>query len=333
MKPEILSELKKVTPEESQALAKENQFDLGLYQSSNQPSNVQQNIFDASKLIGSGKLIDIRKHTRFTHVPKHTHNYVEIIYMCSGSTQHIINGNDVSLETGELLFLNQNAIQEIFPAGENDIGVNFIILPEFFDYALTMLEADNNPLRRFVIDCMKGENTSSAYLHFKVSDVLPIQNLVENLIWTLMNKQQNKHSINQATMGLLLMQLMNYADSAETDIQSEDEKLTITVLSYVEEHYKDGELTQLAKELHYDLYFLSKEIKRLTGQNFTDLLQAKRLSQASYLLLNTGLSVSDISLKVGYENISYFHRIFSKRFGTTPRKYRIKNRHSSYNID
>jgi len=316
MREELLAELRKTTAEEEQALSGSLEFDSRIYQSS------AGNIFDAQKLLDSGKLISIRKHARFTHFPEHSHNYVEVIYMCTGSTHHIINGTDVILGEGELLFLNQNAVQEILPAGRDDIAVNFIILPAFFDYALTMLDEEENPLRSFVIDCLKGENKSSAYLHFKVSDIVPIQNLVENLIWTLMNRQQNKRSINQATMGLLLMQLVGHISSAQTDAKSEGEMLTLTVLSYIEENYRDGELSHLANELHYDLYFLSREIKRLTGQNYTDLLQTKRLSQAAYLLTHTALSVADIANAVGYENISYFHRIFGKRFGMTPKHYR-----------
>ncbi len=317
MKKEILDELKKITPEEAEAQLNSDGFNSAIYQTSS------NSIFDAKKLLESGKLISIRKHSRFIHFPKHSHNYVEVIYMCSGSTQHIINGNEVLLEEGELLFLNQNAIQEILPAQENDIGVNFIILPEFFDYALTMLDSDENPLRSFVLDCMRGENKSSAYLHFKVKEILPIQNLVENLIWTLMNHQQNKRSINQATMGLLLMQLLNYADSAETDAKNDGDLLAIAVLSYIEEHYRDAELSTLANDLHYDIYFLSREIKRLTGNTFTELLQQKRLTQAAYLLSHTALSVSDISIRVGYENISFFHRLFRKNFAMTPRQYRV----------
>lgn len=322
MKQAILDELKRVTPEEEQALLGTTEINATLYQQ-DLSSKAPGTIFDSKKLLESGKLITIRKHTRFLHFPQHSHNYVEIIYMCTGSTRHIINGNEIILNQGELLFLNQNALQEIYPAGNDDIAVNFIILPEFFDYALNMLEDDKNPLRSFIIDCMRGEKKSSAYLHYRVSDVLPVQNLVENLIWTLMNHQQNKRSINQATMGLLFLQLANYADAAETDATNDSDLLMTQVLNFIEEHYKDGSLIQLADQLHYNVYFLSREIKRSTGLNFTDLIQNKRLKQASYLLLHTSMSVADISGAVGYENISYFHRIFKKHFGVSPRHYRI----------
>jgi AraC-like DNA-binding protein len=51
-------------------------------------------------------------------------------------------------------------------------------------------------------------------------------------------------------------------------------------------------------------------------------LQERRLQQAAWLLEHTTQRVSDIAVSVGYENVSYFHRIFQKRFGLSPKKYR-----------
>lgn len=317
MTEELLRELKKITPEEQKILSGTQEIEKSLYMSS------ETDVIDAKKLLEAGKMIQVRTHTRFVHFPKHTHNYIEVIYMCSGSTRHIVNGEEVVLRQGELLFLNQKVTQEIYPAGENDIAVNFIILPEFFDYGLKMMETEENLLRDFIIDCLRGENGTNGYLHFKVADILPVQNLVENLIWTIMHRQPNKRSINQATMGLLFLQLMNCMDKLETDEGSGRQKLIITVLSYIESHYRDGELSELAESLHYDVYWLSKEIKKRTGKTYTELLQAKRLSQAAYLLGTTSMSVMEVALAVGYDNISYFHRIFQKKYGCTPRAYRL----------
>lgn len=126
MNQELLKELKKITAEEQALLDGQKCINPSLY-------NLEHSMtIDNKKLLEHGKLLEIRPHTRFVHFPKHNHNYVEMIYMCSGSTRHLINGSEVLLGTGELLFLSQTATQEIYPAGYDDIAVNFIILPEFF---------------------------------------------------------------------------------------------------------------------------------------------------------------------------------------------------------
>lgn len=320
MNQELLSQLRIITQEEERILSGKNEIERELYMSA------EEDTIDSKRLLETGKLIQVRTHTRFVHFPAHKHNYIEVIYMCSGSTQHVISGEDVQLYQGELLFLNQAVTQEIYPAGESDIAVNFIILPEFFDLVLKMMGQEQNQLRDFIVDCLRGENSSSGYLYFKVADILPIQNLVENLIWTIVNKQSNMRSINQTTMGLLILQLMNHMDKLETGGNSDEQKLIIKVLSYIEEHYRDGELQALANHLYYDLYWLSKEIKKRTGRTYTELLQTKRLNQAAYLLNTTTLPIADVSIAIGYDNIAYFHRIFRKRFGVTPRTYRINGK-------
>lgn len=237
MTDELLLELKKITPEEESILAGRKEIEKELYMSAG------RDMIEAGKLLEAGKLIQVRPNTRFVHFPKHTHNYIEVIYMCSGSTHHVVDGDDVILKEGELLFLNQKAVQEIYPAGENDVAVNFIILPEFFDHSLKMMGEEKNLLRDFVIESLKGKDEASGYMHFKVADVLPVQNLLENLIWSIWNKQPNKRSINQVTMGLLFLQLINYTDRMETGTGSGKQRMMIDVLSYVEEHYRDGELS------------------------------------------------------------------------------------------
>ncbi|MGM9632297.1 MAG: AraC family transcriptional regulator [Eubacteriales bacterium] len=316
MNSEILQKLKEITPEERRILDGISEIDRELYMES--PSNT----VNSKKLLSRGKLITVRPHTRFVRFPEHTHDYIEVIYMCQGSTVHIINGEKLVLKTGELLFLPPSSRQEILPAGKDDIAVNFIILPEFFDQSMQMLGDESTPLKTFIIDCLKNKSSDTAYLHFEVADVLPVQNLVENLLYTLINGAPNKRNINQSTMGLLILQLINCTDRLSYN-NAEDE-LTLRVLRYVEDNYRSASLSELAHNLHYDISWLSREIKRRTGKNFTDLVQNKRLSQAAYLLKNTTVNIDEIALQVGYENISYFHRIFRKKYGVSPKKFRDK---------
>lgn len=310
---ELLSLLRPISPEEQVLLAGNDQIQRGIYMEAN------SDVIDAKKLLASGRLITIRPHTRFAHFPEHSHNYVEVVYMCCGSTTHIVNGSEITLQSGELLFFGQGARQEILPAGEHDIAVNFIILPQFFDKALEMLDEGETPLRRFLVDSLRNDNAN--YLYFQVADVLPIQNLMENLIWTLTKgSAPNRRTICQTTMGLLFMQLMNHTERLAS--QSSEEAATVKVLRYIEENYRTGTLSEIADTLHYDLSWLSREIKRRTGQTYKKLLQEKRLTQAAYFLKHTTLRVDEVGEAVGYSNLSYFHRIFQKKYGVTPKKFR-----------
>lgn len=293
MDEKLYEQLRVITDEEKKIRDGNNEIDRDLYMGE------KENVVDANKLLENGKLITVRPHTRFVHFPKHTHNYIELIYMYSGTTTHFVNENKIELQEGELLLLSKSAVQEILPADENDVAINFIIMPEFFDKVLNMIGEEDNPLKEFVVESLVNKEENVGYLHFKGSDILPIQNLVENLIWTIKNNTTHKRSINQITMGLLFMQLINNTDRLTVQGGDEDKQLFLKILRYVEENYKSGELADLAEQLNYDIYWLSKKIKQLTGKNYTELVQNKRLNQAAYYLANTAIRVADIGELIG----------------------------------
>lgn len=319
MKQELLQGLSVITQEEQQILDGAGDIDRSLYM------DREDMVIDSDKLLEAGRLITIRPHTRFIHFPEHTHNYVEVIYMCTGETIHVIDGQKITLKAGELLFLNQHAVQEIFPAGEEDIAVNFVILPEFFDTAFRMMGEEENLLRNFIVGCLCDDTRYGRFLHFQVADVLPVQNLMENMVWTLRNQREESQSINQTTMGLLFCHLMSYTGRIPVNKDSEQsfhQQLTLQVLQYIDQHYRDGSLTELASLMNYDVYWLSRTIHRLLGRNYKELLQIKRLNQAAFLLHNTRMTAADISVAIGYDNTSYFHRIFREYYGVSPKEYR-----------
>lgn len=314
---ELLDALSVITEEEQRILDEQRGIDPQLY------TEKKELIVDSEKLLKKGTLIQVRPHTRFVNFPKHKHNYVEVIYMYQGTTTHILNGSKVILEAGDLLFLNQNAEQEILPAGEQDIAVNFIVLPEFFDTAFSMMDMEEeNALKEFLVGALCGKNDNTSYLYFHVAEILPIQNLVENMVWTIFYDQPNKRRCNQITMGLLLLQLLNHVDRMETGTAAFDRELTGTVFNYIEEHYKNGSLSELAEIMGYDVYWLSREIKKRTGKTYKELLQSRRMRQAAYLLKNSRLPVADIIESVGYDNTSYFFRKFKECYGVSPKMYR-----------
>ena len=321
---ELLDFLRPITEEEQAALDGKAEVDRSIYSNESENLIVTKKgslaVVNSEKLLEAGRVITVRPHTRFVHFPKHSHDYVEVVYQCQGTTTHLVNDVKITLQEGELLFLGQNATQEILPAGEDDIAVNLIVLPQFFDATLEMMGEEETPLHRFVIDCLTKED-SIGYLYFQVADVLPVQNLLENLIYNLVHDSPNRRNINQTTMGLLFLQLLNHTDHLFYEDDSEEEVM-VRVLQYIENHYNDGSLSECAELLYYDFNWLSREIKKQTGKTYTELLQEKRMSQAAFLLKTTKMNVADIAYAVGYENISYFHRIFAKEYGTSPKKFR-----------
>ncbi len=314
---ELLKQLSRITEEEKNILAG-GRLDMSVY-SDNMPS-----VVDSQKLLEAGKLFTIRPNTRFIAFPKHSHNYVEIIYMCKGSQRHIINDSaEVVLKQGEILLLNQHASHQPDIAGIDDIAINLIVLPQFFNTAIEMIGSDNK-ISQFLFSGLTGKGHEISYMHFNVSDVLPVQNLMENLIWSVVNRQPNRRNINQITMGLLLLQLLGFTDCLITgEAVTVSDTIVMSAMTEIEQNYPNASLESVARRCNVSAAYVSSAVKKATGKTFKEHLMEKRLTKAASLLKSTALSVGDIIVMVGYENTSYFYRIFTEKYGMSPKEYRF----------
>ena len=234
-----------------------------------------------------------------------------------------IDGKELTLYKGDLLMLNQYVEHAIHRAEFEDIGINFIALPEFFEIPLGMLQ-EKNVLAEFIAGAFRQKSPVPHYLIFRLKENPQIENLMENMIESMLYEYMNEDVINQYSMGLVFLYLLNHLENLSHN-SSMDYKETIvqSVLEYINSDCKNANLTKIAADTHQSVTVLSKLIKQKTGANFQDLLQQRRSQAAVKLLEETDLSIEDISLDVGYENQSYFFRQFKKRFGMTPRSYRI----------
>ena len=310
---ELLDRLSVITAEEQEILDGRTCIDRSLYMDGG------RNVISGQKLLRPGQLIAVRPHTRFIDFPEHTHDYIEMVYMCSGETVHIVNGRELVMKEGDLLMLGQDVRHSVRAAGRDDIAVNFIVRPSFIASTLPFIGEESTTLRQFIIGCLTNERNSDS-LFFRVGDILPIRNQIESLIFTLLEKTPYKRSILKLSMGLLFAELLNYTDRLTMDDARQN--VIVSVLRYIEGHYQDGTLEEIASTLGYEATSLSRLIINTLGGSFTELIQEKRLRQAAWLLKNTDCRIEEIASAVGYENKSYFYKLFTVRNGKTPKKYR-----------
>ena len=103
-------------------------------------------------------------------------------------------------------------------------------------------------------------------------------------------------------------------------------KLTKDVIAYIEINMEDEiSLQQMAEHFGRNPSSLSTIFSRETGQTLTQFIQQTRINEALRLLNTTNMSVSEVSLAVGYQDFSYFSKLFSKHIGCSPRAYRKQN--------
>ncbi|MCI6005661.1 MAG: response regulator [Blautia sp.] len=105
------------------------------------------------------------------------------------------------------------------------------------------------------------------------------------------------------------------------------------IVTYIKMHYKeDLSLQNLAERAHFSTSYLSSRIKQRTGMTYSEYLMSLRMEEAVRLLLYTDRKVVDIVKDCGFNDSSYFNRIFRKRYNLSPEKYRKVHKHVEKNI-
>ena len=321
MNERLLEIFKKITIEEKIILKGKKKIRKEIYTSQ------KKFIIESKKFLKNRQLVEMRRHTRFTHFPKHSHNYIEMVYMCKGHTTHIINREKIFLKEGEILILNQNAIQEIFPAGKEDIAINFIILPEVFDDFFSVIGGENK-IHDFLISSLSKEYKDVSYLHFQTHGMITIQNIIENIIWMILEKKFKNNLIIKNYMEILFLTLLGNSEIIKSDesvYEKYEKNLVSSILNYIDTYYKDGTLKELVSIIGQKAYFISRILKKYTNCNFKELIQRKKLERAAYLLLETELPIEKILSAIGYRNSSFFYRKFKEKYKVSPKNYRKNN--------
>lgn len=316
MREELIAKLRILSPEEKRLLQGES-VRREDYTSTDVGFRVE-----SEQVMPVGTLISLRPHTRFAAFPRHSHDYVEMMYMVTGKTHHLINDQEeLTLHAGEILMLNQRAVHAIERAEKDDVAVNIMVQPAFFREILAAVGEDN-ALGRFLIGCLTDRPEALSSLVFHVAQDVPVQCVMESMVATLVMGGAPLR-VNQEAMTLLFLHLLSRPETLSESLPGQsDHALVWEALREIEEHYPLPSLTALAQRRHVTLSYISRLVKRSTGKSWTELLQEKRLLKADELLLKTHLTVSEVMNMVGYNNSSYFYRLYEQRFGLSPKARR-----------
>ena len=162
--------------------------------------------------------------------------------------------------------------------------------------------------------------TSKYGLHFKNSKLfkekilaLPAKNGVEkinDLIWLL---------------GQLAKQKGRKLASSDYDAsQAKNKEQRINqVCTYLENNFsKPVSISEAASIINISPSAFCKFFKRATGKTFSDYLNDIRIGYACYQLIETDKQISSIARSAGFESITYFNRVFTKKKNSTPREFR-----------
>ncbi len=315
----ILEKLSCLTEEEQYILVEKNPTPRDLYGKSGRFIVERRKV---SHLVSgeSTAPVCLRMHPRFRSFPVHSHDFIEIMYVCHGSITHDVGGERIRLDTDELILFGRRAEHSVLETGKDDIGVNLIISPDLFEQLLRgMGEGSPLPTATFV-SLLDREGLS--YLRLSAKESIAVRNLMETLVGTVICEGNTDGYLLRQSLSLLLCYLVSLGGEEHFSPERYSDRMQRRLLNYVKTSYSTATLTEAAAMMGLSPSYLSRWIEKSFGQSFKELLMRERFETARALLTTTDMPVGEIINRVGYENSSYFHKEFKKRYGVTPNRYR-----------
>lgn len=119
--------------------------------------------------------------------------------------------------------------------------------------------------------------------------------------------------------------------SARVAVRSQKHVEQEKVLGYLREKYSDPELSieKMALEVGINKKKISALLQDSIGNNFKTFLNELRLQEATRLLRETDLNITEIAFNVGYRNVTHFNRVFRAKHEQSPKEFRKEGAASS----
>lgn len=261
-------------------------------------------LLSASKIDASTTI-----HPRVLH--KHD-NFCEVLFVRSGSGSYIVEETRYPIRQGDLVLCNAGILHDEDPARSVDLNMLSI--------AMTDLHVKGLPLNHFVdADTVP---VFPAGVFADMVDFLMIS-IFDLLAEDPVGSVETCGYLTAGLVSSILMVLSRRCTLENPAGVSKSNLIAERVKAYINAHYsEDLTLQDISDALHISIYYLAHVFKQQTGYSPKQYMLRRRLGEAQTLLISTELSVTEISLAVGYGNPNHFDRMFSKYIGMSPSSYR-----------
>jgi AraC-like DNA-binding protein len=272
------------------------------------------------------KDFDISKQITSQGMYLHKHTYIEVDYVHRGCCTYYIDNetNAFQLKEKELCIVNQNVVHGIEIQGEDPIVIKCMIPFEYIEIDQFPKLGQEVVVMNFLRHAMNENITKPAYLIFRIEDTEYMEELIYHMFCEFLEKPYGWRRAVKNHLSNLFLYLMRVKEEELVQaVEMEEENLNITkVLDCIRKNYQYITLRDLAKDFHFHENYLSRMIKQHCQMSFRELLCEIRIKEAKKLLMDTELSVTEISARIGYHKPNFFFKLFKDHCGKTPIEFR-----------
>ncbi len=249
----------------------------------------------------------------------HWHNDLEIIYIKEGSMNYDVNGEKITLNEGEGIFINSKAFHYGYSLNKKECIFICFIFP------ISLLSFNQYFLENYLNSLINNKCFTYKKLNPSIKREKDILNDIEN-IYEFNIDVINPFNLIQKSLNIIENLFNNMNNNENNSLKNNEDIIAFTkMIGYIQKNYFN-------KITLRDVYLSGNVCKTKCAALFKkylkttviDYINNYRLEKSTYLLENTNKSITEIAYSVGFSSTSYYCEVFSKIFKMTPKNYRNK---------
>lgn len=270
-----------------------------------------------SSPILSGAVIGHRK--AGYHFARHMHSTIEIYRILSGECYMDIQSEKIHCRENDFIMILPNAVHSFYLNDQSDCSFLHIHFnPDMFSNII-LEDHGIHP-----ITLMHAILFSSHFYHY-----LPATPVIDQTLYKLIDLYSASGSLfSAANINVSLIDMMlHILDQTLTKDQLKDPQhknsYVAYALNYIEEHYTQKiKQEDIASQLHISVRYLSKIFKSYMRLTLSNYINIYRINRSIDLMASTDLSLTEIALKVGFNDSQHYSKVFANVINATPSQYR-----------
>lgn len=247
--------------------------------------------------------------------PFHYHKEFELVLVTAGSIKVQLEHETYILNKGEGVFINSGLIHMISAEDRADHGFIAIV----FDYTLLCNEQD-----KIFTSYIQHIINQSLLLPFSLPKEICAE--IEEIKAIFEEAGFGYEFYIKASLNHIFYQLIKDAKYVTVPVQNVKSNIIKGVIDYIRENYpKTISLQKLAEQANTSKEYLCRIFSEMTNISPIVYLNRYRIQQSTFLLLDSNRSISDIALSCGFNNSSYYNKLFMRYMGCTPTEFRKRS--------
>ena len=257
----------------------------------------------------------------------HSHYFIELIYVISGSATHKVENTSYTVKKGNLIMIDYQVPHSFtFDPLDDDGFVTYDLLftPDFFNISALKNNEFYSLTSSYLFSSIFTEfNIGSIPQNLIKTNSKEFCSLFEKIYQEFTSRGKGYQSIIRAYLIELIIKIFREIDKHQPAFTETHQELVQKAIEYMQTNYKSPiNLDEVISGIFLSKNYFRQIFKKTTGISISSYMQELRISEACRLLEATVESSTEIAYKCGFNDTKFFYQTFKKVIGMTPAEYR-----------